>query len=161
MAMRWTRDDVIRHCAVCAAMGNWIDLSYCDLSGLDLSGMDLRGSNLRGSDLRYSDLSGCDLSGCDLRFSNMSGSDMSGIYVHGADMRGTDLTGSIGIVCLHVHDPRGYRPIAVDHGAHWMIGSGCRWMSATDALSHWGNPDYHTPELGQAHCRAIRELPQK
>jgi len=136
MAMRWTRNDVIRHCAVCAATGNRIDLS-----GRDLTGANLRLANLRLADLREADL----------REANL----------RGANTDGADLTGAIGIVCLHVDDPRGYRPIAVDHGTHWMIASGCRWLTAADALAHWGEDDYHTPELGQAYCRAIRELPPK
>ena len=146
MAMRWTRDDVIRHCAVCAATGNRIDLSGRDLTGVNLTGLNLRLADLREADLREADLRGADMRGADMR---------------GANTDGADLTGAIGIVCLHVDDPRGYRPIAVDHGTHWMIASGCRWLTAADALAHWGEDDYHTPELGQAYCRAIRELPQK
>ena len=147
----WDRWDIIHHCAKCAATGNKIDLRcvvmrWADLRDMDLSGADMTGSDLRGTDLRCANLRGARLCGADLRW---------------PELHKADVTGAIGIVCLHVDDPRGYRPIAVDHGTHWMIASGCRWLTAADALAHWGEDDYHTPELGQAYCRAIRELPPK
>ena len=139
--------------------------------GADLYGADLRGADLREADLREADLRGANLRGANLRLAKMLLADLREADLRGADLReadmrfantdGADLTGAIGIVCLHVDDPRGYRPIAVDHGTHWMIASGCRWLTAAAALAHWGAADYHTPELGQAYCRAIKELPQK
>lgn len=154
--MRWTRNDVIRHCAVCAATGNRIDLSGRDLTGVNLTGLNLRLADLREADLRLANLLFAYLRLADLRGADLREADM-----REANTDEADLTGAIGIVCLHVDDPRGYRPIAVDHGTHWMIASGCRWLTAAAALAHWGEDDYHTPELGQAYCRAIRELPQK
>ena len=171
MAMSWTRDDVIRHCAVCAATGNRIDLSGRDLTGVNLTGLNLRLADLREADLREADMREADLRVANLREADLREADMREANLRWADLREADmreantdeadLTGAIGIVCLHVDDPRGYRPIAVERGAHWMSGSGCRWLTAADALAHWGEDDYHTPELGQAYCRAIRELPQK
>lgn len=77
--------------------------------------------------------------------------------LRGADLSGADLRGAKGLICLHVIHPAGYRPVAVEHGESWRIFAGCRSFTVAKALAHWGSPEYHTPELGAAYVRAIKE----
>ena len=90
-----------------------------------------------------------DLRGCRL---GLTGADLTGAVLSRAVLTGADLTNT-GIVCLAVGDPRGYRPVLFEG----MVYSGCRAFTVGDALAHWGSPEYHTPELGTAYCRAIKE----
>lgn len=77
----------------------------------------------------------------------------------GADLSGADLSGAKSVVELVVNDPRGYRAIAVAHASKWMVASGCRWLSAADALAHWGSSDYPDRARGDAYVAAIKALP--
>jgi hypothetical protein len=66
-------------------------------------------------------------------------SDLSGAYLSDAYLRGADLSGALNIICLPVGDPRGYRPVAVWFGDHWVIYSGCRQFTIAEAREHWGD----------------------
>lgn len=74
-----------------------------------------------------------------------------------ANLTGASLTGAKGLICLHVHHPEDYRPVAVKHDDGWRIFAGCRSFTVPQALAHWGSPEYHTPALGAAYVRAIKE----
>ena len=62
-----------------------------------------------------------------------------------ADLRGADLSGAEGVLALPVSEPRGYRHIAVLHGAEWVIFAGCRRFTVAEARSHWCGDDYKGP----------------
>jgi hypothetical protein len=178
---RWTRDDVIRHCAVCAATGNRIDLSGADLSRADLIGASLRWADLSGADLSRADLSWADLSWANLSGADLSGASLSGASLSGASLSGASLSGAslsraglswadlsraglsdaLGVLRLPVADPRGHDAFAVWHGGYWMIKSGCRWLTADDARAHWSSPGYHTPSLGAQYVAALDWLDQQ
>jgi len=132
----------------------YANLSDADLRGAYLSGADLSGSVLRGADLRDADLIGANLRGAYLSCADLSGADLSGAYLSGAylrgaylrgaylrdaDLRDAYLNGALNIICLPVGDPRGYRPVAVWFGDHWVIYSGCRQFTIAEAREHWGD----------------------
>ena len=110
----------------------------------NLDGAGLRGGNLRGGNLRGADLRGANLDGADLRW---------------AGLRGANLRWAKGVYELDMADPRGYRAVAVAHAAGWMIASGCRWLTITEALAHWGNPQHGSPDIAARYVRAINALP--
>jgi hypothetical protein len=96
-------------------------------------------ANLRGAYLRGAYLSGADMSGAYLSGADMSGADLRGADLRGADLRGADMSDALNIICLPVGDPRGYRPVAVWFGDHWVIYSGCRRFTIAEAREHWGD----------------------
>ena len=92
---------------------------------------------------------------------SLRGASLDGARLDCASLDGASLRGASGIEMIHVNDPRGYRPVAVWHGDHWMIAAGCRWFSRKDALAHWGAKDYPDRALGRLYVKAIRALPKK
>ncbi len=141
------------------------DLRGAYLGGADLRGADLGGAYLRGADLRDAYLRGAYLRGANLRDADLGGADLRGADLRGADLRGAYLRGAIGVYELDMVDPRGYRPVAVAHATGWMIASGCRWFTITDAHAHWGDgyegrSDDATREIGDRYLRALNALPE-
>ena len=116
------------------------DLSYSNLYGSNLSGSDLSGSDLRGSNLHGSDLHGSNLYGSNLRGSSLSYS---------------NLRAARGVLCLPIHDPRGYRCVAVWHSDGWRIASGCRWFGVGEAREHWGANYSGDRAIGDAYLAAL------
>jgi hypothetical protein len=57
-------------------------------------------------------------------------------------------------------DPRGYRPVVVQHGSTWMISSGCRWFDLQKALAHWSDPAHNCPKTAAKYVRAIEAIPR-
>ena len=94
-----------------------------------------------------------------LRYANLSGADLSGADLSGANLSGANLSGATGIVCVNFHDPRGYRPVAVNHGGGWRIYSGCRSLMFAEALQHWGEGYRGDKDIGQGYLCALKELP--
>ena len=104
----------------------------------------MNGGTLRGANLRRANLRGMALSGCDLR---------------GASLIRADLSGAKGFHLLPVQDPRGFTfPHAIQTDAGWRIRVGCRDFSITDALAHWGSPDYPDAKRGAMYVHAIQWL---
>ena len=57
-----------------------------------------------------------------------------------------------------VHDPRGYRAVAVQHETEWSIAAGCRWLSLHEARQHWGNDYIGDRYIGDMYLAAINAL---
>ncbi len=100
------------------------------LGGDGVARADLSGANLRGANLRYADLSRADLSRA-------------------------DLSGATGVICLPLHDPRGYRPLAIAHLNGWMVASGCRWLTQEQARLHWGSDYGGERAIGDLYLAAL------
>ena len=141
------------------------NLTGAYLAGADLRGANLRGANLTGADLRDANLTDADLTGADLADADLTDAyltganltdanltdayladayladaNLAGANLTRANLRGANLTGTR-ILCLPLHDPRGYRPVAVAHSEGWVVASGCRWFTLAKAREHWG-PEY-------------------
>lgn len=84
----------------------------------------------------------------DLRWANLSGADLSG-----ADLSGANLSGA-GVLCLHIGDPRGYRPVAVWHD-QWVIFAGCRKFTIAQAREHWGVKYHGIRSTGDQYLAAM------
>ena len=106
-----------------------------DFQCADLRGADLRGADLRDADLRYADLRGSDL--------------------FNANLRAAVLSDAKGVIFLDVQDPRGYLCYIVNSKRGPVIIAGCRNLKPDQALAHWGDERYHTPEIGQFYVAAI------
>jgi len=91
----------------------------------------------------------------DLRGADLSGANLSGAYLRGAYLRGAKH-----ILCLDMHDPRGYTPVAVNHDGAWRIFSGCRDFTFDEALKHWGKGYGGDREIGDRYLRALSALPK-
>lgn len=120
---------------------------------------DLRGANLRGAYLGGANLSGANLGDANLRGANLRGANLGGAGLRDACLRGADLRGAKHIVCLDMHDPRGYTPVVVNHGGAWRIFSGCRDFTVADALNHWGEEYEGDRSIADRYLRALNELP--
>jgi len=76
---------------------------------------------------------------------NLSGADLCGADLCRADLSGANLRGAEGVLALPISEPRGYRHIAVLHGAEWVIFAGCRRYTIAEARAHWCSDDYDGP----------------
>jgi uncharacterized protein YjbI with pentapeptide repeats len=148
----------------------------------DLSGAALRGANLNGADLTRANLSGAyliwayliwtNLTGANLHRADLTGADLSEANLTGADLTGTildfsNLKRAIGIELLF-RDPRydeigdsrykekGYQLVRWSMNGEPWYNSGCRSLSESDALAHWGAPDYEDRIRGDLYLRAIK-----
>jgi hypothetical protein len=66
-------------------------------------------------------------------------------WLAGDGGRRADLCGAEGVLALPISEPRGYRHIAVLHGAEWIIFAGCRRYTVAEARAHWCSDDYDGP----------------
>jgi hypothetical protein len=118
------------------------------------TGADLRGANLTGANLSYAHLGDANLSYANLRYANLryahlGDADLRGADLGDADLRDTDLRdanlgdanlgGALGVLFPQGNDPRGYRIIANWKDGSWWLKAGCRHLSVSEALTHWGN----------------------
>jgi hypothetical protein len=151
----------LRETDICGADLFGADLRSADICGANLSGTNLRSANLSGADLRSSSLFGADLRGANLRGANLRGANLRrsklfGANLSGAHLSSADLRYSEGILCLPIHDPRGYRPVAV---LGWpdgpMVASGCRWFTLSDAREHWGSDYKGDSAIGDLYIGAL------
>ena len=128
------------------------------LRGANLRGVDLSDTDLSGVDLHRADLSGADLR-ANLRGANLRGANLSGVDLHLADLHRADLSGAIGFHLLPIQDARGFAfPHAVLTYDGWRVRAGCRDLSITEALAHWGSPDYPDAKRGALYVHAIHWL---
>ena len=162
-----------------AALMNGGTLRGADLRGADLSDADLRGTKLSEANLSEADLLGANLIRANLSEANLFRADLIGANLlranlseanlrranlrnadlSGADLSGADLSGAIGFHLLPVQDARGYAfAHAIQTDAGWRVRAGCRDFSITEALAHWGSPDYPDAERGAMYVHAIQWL---
>jgi hypothetical protein len=59
------------------------------------------------------------------------------------------------VLCLPLHDPRGYRPVAIAHSAGWLVSSGCRWLTQAEAREHWGDDYDGERDIGDLYLGAL------
>jgi hypothetical protein len=106
----------------------------------NLRGASLRGANLREANLRGADLYGADLSGADL---------------YGADLYGANLRGAKNIISVTPIGSRGDMLIAVNHGDHVMVKTGCFWGMLDEFET--ANKDTHGDDMhGKIYAAAIQ-----
>ena len=106
-----------------------------------------------------SDGARANLDGVSLRHAILTGADLTGANLCDANLIGANLRRARGIYELDMGDPRGYRPVAVEHDLGWMVCSGCRWLTVPEALAHWSDPGHKDPEIAARYVRAINALP--
>ncbi len=150
------------------------DLRYADLRGVDLVRANLCEANLVGANLSEADLRDANLKDANLSEADLRYADLRGAYLFEANLRranfreanlleanlsGAYLEGALSLVCLDMHDPRGYTPVAVTAPSGWQIFSGCRAFTVAEALVHWGELYQGNRGIGDRYLRAIRALP--
>ena len=101
-----------------------------------------------------------DLRDADLRDANLQRADLQGAHLQRAHLQGAYLQGALNLICLDLHDPRGYRPVAVLHDTGYWIAAGCRWYSIDDALIHWRDKTHNAPEIAARYIQEISKLEQ-
>jgi hypothetical protein len=134
------------------------DFTGSRLSEANFTGSLLSNANFKGAVLAHADFTGSRLSNANFKGAVLAHADFTGSRLSNANFKGAVLTGAIGLICLPVGDPRGYRPVAVRHGDGWMIAAGCRWFTVAQALEHWGSPDYPDRALGDQYVAAVKGL---
>ena len=147
---RWTKGASDGACAF---------LRRANLNGASLRHAILTGANLYDANLIGADLRDADLQGAILHGANLTGADLTGANLCDANLIGANLRRARGIYELDMGDPRGYRPVAVEHDLGWMVCSGCRWLTVPEALAHWSDPGHKDPEIAARYVRAINALP--
>ena len=98
------------------------------------------------------------LDGAVFTYARLKGAAFTGAWLYRANFTNAKLDGAVGLVCLPVTDPRGYRALAVRHGKGWMIAAWCRWYTPAEALAHWGSKDYPDRARGEQYVAAVKWL---
>jgi len=149
---RWTSEVLYedssetRRDTVDAAVRAGANLQDANLQGANLRDADLQGASLQYANLRDANLQGASLQDANLQGANLRDADLQYASLRDANLRDANLQGANlrdagGVLCLPVGDPRGWRPVAIWHGDHWRVYSGCRDYTIADARKHWG-PKY-------------------
>jgi len=138
-------------------------LQNADLRGADLRGADLQNADLRGAYLRDADLRGVNLRGANLRGADLRGADLRGADLRDANLRDADLQGVKNFFLLPVGDPRGwsFTHAVKSTDGEWLICAGCRRLSVTEALQHWGENYKGRRDIGDQYLYAINWLVTK
>ena len=131
------------------------NLSDANLTGANLTGANLSDANLTGANLFDANLSDANLSGAHLSGADLSSATLLDANLSGADLTGANLRGAIGVLCLPLHDPRGYRAVAVAHSTGWVVSSGCQWLTQSEAHEHWGDAYRGERVVGDLYLAAI------
>lgn len=103
---------------------------------MDLRGYGLACENLVGAKFTTSNLEGMDLHGADLNYCDFSGANLWAVNLRDCNLYGINICGTRGIVG-GIYRSDGYPFYAVLGWPELMIKAGCRWMSISDARSHW------------------------
>lgn len=111
-------------------------LGSADLEGALLKDADLGDADLRGANLGRANLQGAYLRGIDLRGAYLGGADLTDADLGGARFRGSYIRGA-GLIDAG-QDSRGWRFIGCRFNGGVWVAAGCRWLSLSDARSHWG-----------------------
>ncbi len=146
------------------------NLAGADLRGANLTRANLTGANLTGAYLAGANLAGAYLAGADLTGAYLTDANLTGAYLAGANLTRANLTGAnltranltgTRILCLPLHDPRGYRPVAVAHSEGWVVASGCRWLPLAQAREHWGRKYAGDRSIGDLYLAALDWLAEQ
>ena len=121
----------------------------------DFHRADLPGANLPGADLSGANLSGADLSGANLSRARLGGASLPGARLSGARLGARTLSGRA--VQLGPDD-RGYWMVAFATDEGWIICSGCREFTLSEALRHWGSSRYENRARGRWAVRRLKLL---
>ena len=134
------------------------DFADARLERATFTGARLDGAKFTDAVLDRVNFTGAKLYDADFTRAVLNSADFTRARLKPANFTGAWLDGAAGLVCLPVHDPRGYRPVAVRHGDDWMIAVGCRWYTPAEALAHWGSPGYPDRARGEQYAAAVKWL---
>lgn len=137
-----------------------VDFTNADMTSFSSRRTSFRNARFHGATLAHSRFEWCDMRGADfqdacLPHCSFIDTDLREASFSCAGIGNANLLGAKGVLCLPMHDPRGYRPLAVAYRVGWLIFSGCRMFNVEGAKDHWGKHYMGQRDIGDGYLRAL------